>query len=147
MRGIIPILLCIVLTGCAGPRCRISVANIRDEAVSSAKVHDHEGNTYEFTELARESRARYIAIKADLGKKVPMDITDGTGTTTNIVVQLDRYVKKNYEGRVVFQLEKDGKIRPFVLPPDENSKETDLSWSKPENWEGTPNIPGMTGED
>lgn len=134
------------LSGCAGPQCRITVSNASPNTIASVTVSASGASDHTFSTIKPRETARYQTLEYDLSGRVALHITDTNGVTHTSLIQLPSTVPSTFKGRVVFQIEADGRARPFILPhPDDQGH--DLPWAEQPAWEAAPNIPGLSAED
>ena len=145
----VPLLLCFLFAGCLGPKpgCRISVANACDRDIASVQVRDKAGNIYTFDDLPKHSVGTFQQAKADIGDEVTLEVTGKDDKPVTTTVRLDRPVGRMFDGRVLFQLEKQGKVRTFIMPRPEGAGKGDIPWAQPPSWQGVTGVPGFSGSE
>jgi len=137
--------MCLLLDGCrtlpAG--CRISVSNAGLAALAAVRVRDAAGTTYAFGAIPPNGIGPYVPAQADLQGPVTLEITAADGATATQVVNLERPVRRTFDGRVVFEVAAEHRVRVFILPATNASGERELPWNLPPAWESAPSIPGL----
>jgi hypothetical protein len=137
-------LSCFALAGCIWPRaaCRVGVWNATDEPIASVVVRNADGSTVVFSGLRPHSGAERAAAEQDLDRAVLVEVRNEKGVMSSKTVDLGRRVPKAFRGRILFQIEPDGRIKGFLLPDVEDTGESDLPWAMPSS--DVPGIPGMS---
>lgn len=142
-------LVCVLLAGClsARGRCRVAVANAGDQEIASVVVRDDTGNTYAFTSLAPDAIGQQMRLQSDMSARVMLEITGPDGVSSSKVVRLDRAIPHTFDGRILFQIGSENRVRTFVMPRDRAADQGVMPWAVPPTWQGVPGIPGLTGQE
>ena len=142
-------LVCHLAGGCLSPvaRCRVSVANAGDVALSSVRVRDASGTTYLFAGLKPHSVAPYVRTGADLGGPVTLEIMAEAGASVTNTVPLEGPVPCTFEGEVLFEIHPGADVRVFIQPRSGKSGTGVMPWAVPPPWQGAPSIPGLSGQE
>jgi len=142
------VLACHLLAGCFATRarCVFSVANASDAALSSVLLRDEAGKAYSFATLKAHSVGPFVQAGTDLGRSLTLEATRENGAAVTNIIRLDSPVLRTFNGRVVFQIETGACVRVFIMPAPDKSVEGDLPWATSPSWQGTPSIPGLTGQ-
>ncbi len=149
MRGpltLLVILVCHLLVGCATHRagCSVSVANTTGATLSSVLVRDEAGTTYSFTDLKPHSVGPYTPAVTDMVGIVTLEVTAKEGVSFTNAVHMGKPVPRTFDGRVLFQVEANARVRLFVMPRADKPDGGVLPWAVPPSWEGSPTIPGLS---
>ena len=143
------ILVCNLLGGCLSPqaRCRVTVANESDVALSSVLVRDEAGTTYAFTGIKPHSVGPYIWTRADMSAGVTLEVIREDGVSVTNAVRLGAPVSRGFDGRVMFEVEANSRVKAFILPAPDKEREGVLPWAVQPSWQGVPSLPGLSGQE
>jgi hypothetical protein len=134
--------LACLLSGCATVRePRIIVGNASEEALERAILRS-EGAVYEFARIDPHVSTAGQPLRDKLPGRyeVSWKTAGGREFVTNITV--NSTLPKGFKGTIEFQIDRKWNVSVF-LQAQESGSGSDMPWSTPANWEGTPMIPGM----
>ena len=137
-----------MLSGCVttGPRCQVAVSNVSPTPLANLRVAFTNGTEFAVDSLPAQSDRYFKPAKRLPGRNVTLSWQREGGKSHSHAVTLDRQAVRGFRGRVYFQIDALDRVEAFVLP-DLDDGASPMPWGKPENWEGTIGIPGLTGEE
>jgi len=131
-----------LLSGCATVRePRIIVGNASEEFLERAVLRS-EGAVYEFAKIEPHVNTVGQPLRDKLPGRyeVSWKTAGGKEFSTNITV--NSKLPKGFKGTIEFQIDRKWNVSVF-LQAQESANGSDMPWSTPANWEGSPMIPGM----
>jgi len=128
------------------PRCQLAVSNVKDEPISNVVLTLGGVTRHASAELDPHSEAYYEPTRTLPDTEATVTWKNSAGETLSKRVSVERKLGRKFRGKVYFQINKDDTVQVFVAK-DSSPKQAVMPWAKPENWEGTVGIPGLTGQE
>lgn len=69
--------------------------------------------------------------------------TNAAGQPRSATIKAQKVLPSDFAGVVYYQIQPDDTVKVFIEGAA-SGPQSDLPWSKPENWEGVPGIPGLS---
>lgn len=69
--------------------------------------------------------------------------TNAAGQPRTATIKAQKVLPPDFAGVVYYQIQPDDTVKVFIEAAA-SGPQSDLPWSKPENWEGVPGIPGLS---
>lgn len=69
--------------------------------------------------------------------------TNAAGQPRAATIKAQKVLPSDFAGVVYYQIQPDDTVKVFIEAAA-SGPQSDLPWSKPENWEGVPGIPGLS---
>ena len=69
--------------------------------------------------------------------------TNAAGQPRTATIKAQKVLPSDFAGVVYYQIQPDDTVKVFIEAAA-SGPQSDLPWSKPENWEGVPGIPGLS---
>jgi len=60
-------------------------------------------------------------------------------------VRAGKPISEDFRGTVLFEIQTNGRVKLFILDGTDNGS-SHMPWAKPETWEVSPTIPGLSGQ-
>ncbi len=141
-------LVTVLAWGCihSGPALWLTVANRTDTPISSIAIENENGPLYHLERLAAQEIGPYR--RCAMRSKPPWTLnwTDAAGQSHRLALTPDKPIPMDFRGRLVFQIDAEGDTARWLVVPDPDRLPGDLPWTRPEKWEGTLPIPGLSRE-
>lgn len=134
------------LTGCqtTSPRYQLAVSNVTDQPVSNVILSVGSTTPHTTPALGPHSEVYYKPTRTLASRDAALTWKGPDGKVLSQTATVTGKFGKNFRGRIYFQISKSNDVQVFVVK-DPFAKAPVMPWGKPESWEGTVGIPGLTG--
>ena len=134
--------------GCAtrGPWCQFAISNVGENAMTDVVLQAADGQTYRSGAIPARSEANYKPTSVPAGNSATLAWKGPDGAPFSKTVAFGKPIARDFRGRIVYERDATNNVAAFLLP-DLSETASPLPWGKPESWEGTVGIPGLTPDD
>lgn len=139
------ILLLLGAASCRSSRSTngITVANLSPTALHNVLITAHDQVLVSIPYLASQETATTQRHSGPLPQSV--HVSWQQQETHSQTVQIQPAAPNDFQGRIYYQIKSPDDIRVFLLPAT-SAQNHSMPWGKPESWEGSISLPGMSGE-
>ncbi len=140
MNRILVTLLLLSLTGCASTKQtqKVHVTNAARKPLTGVSLASGPTRLGQWETLPG-STSRSVE---GLPPSLLVSWTDADGKAHRVDTRLKEHVPPGFSSDVYVQIEPDNRVN-VKLGVARRKAESDMPWTKPESWEGAPNIPGL----
>jgi hypothetical protein len=137
-----------LLTGCVsrGPRCQFAVSNVGAMPLTQVALTVGDSLKYRSPSIPPKAIVNYRPLRPPVPRTALLAWVSPDGNTVSREVKIGKGVSKRFRGRVFFEVDEEQQVKVFVLP-DLSEEGDPLPWGKPESWEGTVGIPGLSSQE
>ena len=141
-------LLLLTAAGCAtrGPQCQFAVSNVGEDEMRDVILKAANGVTYRSGAIPSQAEANYRPTPLRVGDAATLTWKAPDGASFARTVAIVKPVVKGFRGRIVYERDATNTVTAFVMP-SRTKDDVILPWGRPESWEGTVAVPGLTPEE
>jgi hypothetical protein len=101
---------------------------------------------YRVTRIEQHQRGGYAPLPNTMQETVTVRWLGSDGKQREVAARPEEPVPNTFSGCVFYQINADGNTVTTFPHRHAGSRVSVLPWSTPASWEGTPGIPGLSGE-
>ncbi len=138
------------LTGCVTtrtPRCQLAVGNAGTQTVHDVElVLGPQAQPYRTAVVPAQGEVYFPPTPALASRRATLVWKDAAGVAHSSTLDVTQPMRRDFRGRVYFQIDAAQATQVFVQP-DRDKGEPVMPWGRPEKWEGTIGLPGLTPDE
>ncbi|MFT5123259.1 MAG: hypothetical protein ACI9TH_005001 [Kiritimatiellia bacterium] len=137
----------LIFTGCqtSGPQFKLVLSNASNVDVSDVEVLLDGKPVYQLAQLeAHENQGNSLLIKGKAPNTSIIRWNSGENSYEK-TFKPEKSLPKSFQGHITLEFKAADEVQLFSQA-GQAGQDPEMPWSTPEEWEGAPSIPGLTGQ-